>query len=83
MKSYPDIIADISANLRQLRGGIGPTAQGLTALAQAATKPAALDRKTKELIALSIGVATRYDGCIGLPVAGIILMHDDAVDWFL
>ena len=72
MKSYPDIIADISANLRQLRGGIGPTMQGFTALAQAATKPGALDRKTKELIALSIGVATRCDGCIGFHTEALV-----------
>jgi AhpD family alkylhydroperoxidase len=39
--------------------------QGFTALAQAATKPAALDKKTKEFIALAIGIATRCDGCIG------------------
>ena len=34
------------------------------ALSKAAQTPGALDRKTKELIALAIGVATRCDGCI-------------------
>ena len=65
MKDYPAIIRNISANLRILRKDIPATMQGFSALAQAATKPAALDRKTKELIALAIGVAKRCDGCIG------------------
>jgi AhpD family alkylhydroperoxidase len=39
--------------------------QGFAALAQAATKPQTLDKKTKELIALAIGVAMHCDGCIG------------------
>jgi len=39
--------------------------QGFSQLALAATAPGALDKKTKELMALAIGVATRCDGCIG------------------
>jgi AhpD family alkylhydroperoxidase len=39
--------------------------QGFGALAKAATAPGAVDPKTKELIALSIGVTQRCDGCIG------------------
>ena len=65
MKNYLEITKDITANLRILRGDISATMQGFSAMAQAATKPGALDRKTKELIALAIGVATRCDGCIG------------------
>lgn len=65
MKNYPEITKDISANLKVLRRDISETMQSFSALAQAATKSQALDKKTKELIALSIGVATRCDGCIG------------------
>lgn len=65
MKDYPEIVKSISANLKVLRADISDTMQGFSALAQAATRPGALDKKTKELIALSIGVATRCDGCIG------------------
>ena len=39
--------------------------QAFSALAQAATRDGALARKTKELIALALGVAARCDGCIG------------------
>jgi AhpD family alkylhydroperoxidase len=38
--------------------------KGFSALAQAALKAGALDTKTKELIALSISVATRCDACV-------------------
>jgi len=65
MKSYPALVRDISANLKTLRNDIAPTMQGFSALAQAASKTGVLDSKTKELIALAIGVATRCDGCIG------------------
>jgi len=65
MKDYPEIVARISANLKILRKDIPETMLGFSAMAQGATKPQALDRKTKELIALAIGVATRCDGCIG------------------
>jgi|WetSurMetagenome_2_1015567.scaffolds.fasta_scaffold658261_2 AhpD family alkylhydroperoxidase len=65
MKNFPEIISNISANLKILRSDIGPTMHGFSAMAQGATKPGALDKKTKELIALAIGVATHCDGCIG------------------
>lgn len=64
-KHYPDITARISANLKVLRKNIPDTMQGFSAMAQGATKDGALDKKTKELIALAIGVSTRCDGCIG------------------
>ena len=41
-------------------------------MAQSATKPGALDKKTKELIALAIGVATRCDGCIGFHTEALV-----------
>jgi AhpD family alkylhydroperoxidase len=72
MKNYPDITRGISANLRQLRVGIAPTMQGFSAMAQAATKAGALDQKTKELIALAIGVSTRCDGCIGFHAESLV-----------
>jgi len=39
--------------------------KAFSALGQAATKPGAIDAKTKELIALGIAIAGRCDGCIG------------------
>lgn len=64
-KNYPEITRGISANLKVLRKDIADTMQGFSALAQAATRDGALDKKNKELIALALGVAARCDGCIG------------------
>jgi AhpD family alkylhydroperoxidase len=72
MKDYRQITADISANLKTLRRDSPETMQGFSAMAQAATKTGALDRKTKELIALAIGVAVRCDGCIGFHMETLV-----------
>lgn len=64
-KNYSEITRSISNNLKTLRKDIPETMQGFSAMAQGATKEGALDKKTKELIALALGVAARCDGCIG------------------
>ena len=63
-KSYKDIIADTSGNVSKLRKGIPDVLQGFNAMAAAAGKAGALDEKTKELIALALGVSQKCDGCI-------------------
>lgn len=55
---------DISATMRDMRGGAPEVMKAFSGLAQAALGTKALDVKTKELIALAIGVATRCDDCI-------------------
>jgi AhpD family alkylhydroperoxidase len=64
-KQYSEITADISEYIRKLRKEIPEVMTGFSAMAQAATKTHVLDKKTKEFIALAIGVSTRCDGCIG------------------
>ena len=64
-KNYSELTKRISGDIRKLRKDIPDTMQAFSALAQAATRDGALDRKTKELIALALGVAARCDGCIG------------------
>ncbi len=71
-KSYPEITQRISQNLKPLRKDIPDTMQGFSALAQGALKDGALDKKTKELIALAIGVSTRCDGCIGFHAKALV-----------
>jgi AhpD family alkylhydroperoxidase len=71
-KSYPDITKRISSELKVLRSDITDIMQGFTAMAQAATKEGVLDKKTKELIALAIGVSTRCDGCIGFHTEALV-----------
>ena len=74
-KNYPELTAQISANLKKLRKDIPDTMQGFSALAQAATRDGALDRKTKELMALALGVAARCDGCIGFHVEALVRLR--------
>ncbi|MBR0844064.1 carboxymuconolactone decarboxylase family protein [Bradyrhizobium liaoningense] len=71
-KNYPEITRQISANMRKLRNDIPDTMKAFSALAQAATRDGALDRKTKELIALALGVAAHCDGCIGFHAEALI-----------
>jgi alkylhydroperoxidase/carboxymuconolactone decarboxylase family protein YurZ len=47
-----------------LRQGSPEVMKAFAGLAQAALHENALDKKSKELIALAIGVATRCDDCI-------------------
>jgi AhpD family alkylhydroperoxidase len=62
--SYPDLTRELSTMLRDLRVGHPDVMKAFSGMAQAALAPKALDTKTKELIALAIGVATRCDDCI-------------------
>lgn len=71
-KNYPEITQNISANLKKLRGDVPDTMKGFAALAQAATRDGALDKKTKELIALALGVAAQCDGCIGFHAEALV-----------
>ncbi|SEN10836.1 carboxymuconolactone decarboxylase family protein [Bradyrhizobium sp. OK095] len=71
-KNYPEITQHISANLRKLRSDIPDTMKGFAMLAQAATRDGALDKKTKELMALALGVAAHCDGCIGFHTEALV-----------
>jgi AhpD family alkylhydroperoxidase len=71
-KNYSDVCRQISSNLRKLRKDIPDTMHAFSALAQAATREGALDKKTKELIALAIGVSARCDGCIGFHTEALV-----------
>lgn len=62
----------LSPGLKALRGGQAEVMAGFSSIAKAASKPGALEDKTKELIALGISVATRCDDCIGFHVKAAI-----------
>ena len=53
-----------NARMATMRKSIPAVAKGFAELAKAAIEPGVLDSKTKELIALALGVAARCDGCI-------------------
>ena len=65
---YTDLTRGISAELAKLRGDMPDTLRGFSALAKGATQDGALDKKTKELIAIALSVAARCDPCIGFHV---------------
>lgn len=71
-KNYSELTKRISVDLKTLRKGIPDTMQAFSTLAHAATRSGALDEKTKELIALALGVATRCDGCIGFHTEALV-----------
>ena len=64
-KDYAALTRDISTYVGELRRAQPAPMQAFSELARTATADGAVDRKTKELIALAIGVTQRCDGCIG------------------
>jgi AhpD family alkylhydroperoxidase len=71
-KNWPQLTKDLSAQLRDLRGGAPEVMKAFAGIAQAATAAKALDAKTKELIALGIAVAVRCDDCIAFHVKAAV-----------
>ena len=72
MPDYRQLTQGISSSMAGLRQDIPEVMKGFSALAHAATQNGALDKKTKELIALAIGVAVRCDGCIGFHMQALL-----------
>lgn len=68
MQNWNDFLAETNAELAEWRAVQKDTASGFHKLAAAATADGALDPKTKELMAVAIGVAVRCEGCIGFHV---------------
>ncbi len=69
---YLDLTREISANLAPLRAEIPDTLRGFSAMAQGATKDGALDKKTKELIAIALSVGARCDPCVGFHAKALV-----------
>ena len=70
--SYQELTRDISRNLTGLRTHNADVMQGFGALSKAAMAAGVLDEKTKELIAMAIGVASRCDGCLGFHAKALV-----------
>lgn len=64
IKDWQEFAKLLSADIRNLRVGAPDVMKAFSSMATSAGAPGALDAKTKELIALAIGVATRCDDCI-------------------
>lgn len=70
--SYLEITQELSQVLSEFRRGAPDVAKGFSALAQGAMKEGVVSKKTKELIALALGVAKGCDGCIGFHAKALV-----------
>ena len=63
-KDYPSILGDPNDTMAQLTRGIRNIIEGYMAMSSVAKADGCLDKKTKGLIAMAIGVAVRCGACI-------------------
>ncbi len=63
-KEFKQIADDVTNGVGVIRQGAPDAMKAFGALASAATATHALDTKTKELMALAIGIAVHCDGCV-------------------
>lgn len=71
-KDYLDITKNINLAIGKLRKAHPDLMDGFSSLSQAALNDGALEKKTKELIALALGVASHCDGCIGFHTQALV-----------
>ena len=71
-KNYQERIDAVSASLVKFRTDVPEVMKGFNDLARAAMHDGVLTRKTKELIALCIGVNGHCDACIGFHMKALI-----------
>lgn len=69
---YPELIEEVSRDWETLAEGQPKVMKAFSELIRAAKSPGALDTKTKEIIALAIGVAAHCDGCIAFHTQGAL-----------
>ncbi len=62
--SYREQIRQVKRQTQQLSQALPEVMKVFYVLSHSSSVPGTLDTKTKELIALAIGVATHCDGCI-------------------
>jgi AhpD family alkylhydroperoxidase len=73
-KSYKNITKDLNLYLGKMRKEIPDVMNGFSSMAQAALKDGALDKKTKEMIALAVGISSHCDGCIGFHIKALVAL---------
>ena len=64
-EKFTQLTQGLNVQLAKMRKEMPEVMSGFSAIAQAATKEGALDRKSKELIAMALAVANHCQGCIG------------------
>ncbi len=69
---FHDVTSEVTRNLAYMRSDLPDVMKGFNDLGRAAAHDGALDRKTKELIAVALGVASHCDPCIGFHVKAFV-----------
>jgi AhpD family alkylhydroperoxidase len=69
---FHDLTKGVSHNLGYLRSELPDVMKSFNDLGKAASRDGALDEKTKELIAVALGVASHCDACIGFHVRSLV-----------
>lgn len=69
------ITSNINTQLAKIRKEMPELMAGFSALSQAATKEGALNKKTKELIAMALAVANHCPGCIGFHSQALVKLQ--------
>ncbi|CAJ0801012.1 hypothetical protein LMG19083_03523 [Ralstonia psammae] len=72
MPEFKIVVKDVSAQMRSLRASQPELMTAFSQLATAGTKDSALSKKTRELVALGIAIASRCDDCIGFHVQALV-----------
>lgn len=63
-QDFVELAHEVVTGIGALRQGVPDAMKAFASLATAATAPNALNTKTKELMALAIGIAVHCDGCV-------------------
>jgi len=71
-KDYKSITKDISSKLATFGKELPEVMDGFNKLVKFSTTEGALEPKTKEFIALALGIAAHCDGCIGFHVHKLV-----------
>ena len=69
---FVELTKSVSTRLASLRSSTPDVMKSFSALGRAALAAGALDAKTKELLALALGVASRCDPCIGFHAQALV-----------
>jgi AhpD family alkylhydroperoxidase len=79
-KDYHDITRSVSTSLRAWRHDQPALIDGFNGLSDAALADGALGKKTKELIALALGVAAHCDACLGFHARALVRLGATRVE---
>lgn len=72
---FNELTSGIGKQLATLRKEMPEVMAGFAALSSAATKDGALDKKTKELVAMALAVANHCQGCIGFHAQTLVKLR--------